>query len=125
MLAEEFSADEPGGSVLVKKGDKTVFLRSYGLADLGTKEKITENWAGASDPFIGYSWFIGEKQFLDEENKTGVNVIYHNGDQGGFRAFYIVIPEKDILYIGLFNRPPEDLDKIIKEGIYLLERTNG
>jgi CubicO group peptidase (beta-lactamase class C family) len=81
-----------------------------------------ENWAGAIDPFIGYSWFIGAKQFLDEENKTGVNFIYHKGDQGGFRAFYIVIPEKDILYIGLFNRPPENLDKIIKEGIYLFER---
>ena len=59
---------------------------------------------------------------LGEENKFGVNFIYHNGDQGGFRAFYIVIPEKDILYIGLFNRPPEDLEKIIKDGIYLLER---
>ncbi len=83
-----------------------------------------QNWAGASDPFIGYSWFIGEKQFLDEENNTGVNLIYHNGDQGGFRAFYIVIPDKDILFIGLFNRPPDDLNKIIREGIALLEKNN-
>ena len=83
-----------------------------------------ENWSGASDPFIGYSWFIGEKQFLDEENKTGVNLIYHNGDQGGFRAFYIVIPDKDLLYIGLFNRPPADLHSIIKEGISLFEKNN-
>lgn len=83
-----------------------------------------ENWYDTVNPFIGYSWFIGEKQFLDEENKTGVNFIYHKGDQGGFRAFYIVIPEKDILYTGLFNRAPEDLDKIIKQGIYLLEREN-
>ncbi len=84
----------------------------------------SENWSGDGEPFIGYSWFIGEKQFLDEENKTGVNLIYHNGDQGGFRAFYIVIPDKDILYIGLFNRPPDDLNSIIRDGIALLEKNN-
>ncbi|HSO77213.1 MAG TPA: serine hydrolase domain-containing protein, partial [Bacteroidales bacterium] len=43
MLSEEFKADQPGGSVLVKKGDSIIFLKSYGLADLETKEKITEN----------------------------------------------------------------------------------
>ncbi|HWR75394.1 MAG TPA: serine hydrolase domain-containing protein, partial [Bacteroidales bacterium] len=43
LLSEQFSAEEPGGSVLVKKGHVTVFLRSYGLADLETKEKITGN----------------------------------------------------------------------------------
>jgi len=83
-----------------------------------------ENWKGASDPFIGYSWFIGEKQFLDEENKTGVNLIYHNGDQGGFRAFYIVIPDKDILFIGLFNRPPDDLHSLIRDGIAIIKKHN-
>src|SRR5512133_2826259 len=73
------------------------------------------NWADSINPFIGYSWFIGEERFLDEENSFGVRFIYHLGDQGGFRAFYIVIPEKDILYAGLFNRPPEDLDTRIKK----------
>ena len=43
LLAKEFHENEPGGSVLIKKGDKTVFLRNYGLADLETKEKITGN----------------------------------------------------------------------------------
>src|SRR5665647_2079530 len=43
LLSAEFRGDEPGGCVLIKKGEKTVFLRSYGLADLETKEKITEN----------------------------------------------------------------------------------
>lgn len=43
MLSGEFKADQPGGSVLVRKGDSIVFLKSYGLADLETKEKITEN----------------------------------------------------------------------------------
>jgi len=82
------------------------------------------NWADSTGPFIGYSWFIGEERFLDEENNFGVRLIYHLGDQGGFRAFYIVIPEKDILYVGLFNRPPEDLDKIIKDGIFAIRKNN-
>ncbi len=43
MLAEEFKADQPGGSVLVMKGDRTLFSENYGVADLVTKEKITEN----------------------------------------------------------------------------------
>ena len=43
LLAKEFHENEPGGSVLIKKGDKTVFLRNYGLANLETKEKITGN----------------------------------------------------------------------------------
>jgi len=83
-----------------------------------------EAWADSVPPFIGYSWFIGEGQFLGEENSFGVRFVYHTGDQGGFRAFYIAIPEKDILYIGLFNRPPEDLNGIIRTGLILLEKRN-
>lgn len=83
-----------------------------------------ENWAADAEPFIGYSWFIGENQFLDEKNNFNVRFIYHTGDQGGFRAFYVSIPEKDILYVGLFNRPPADLNRIIREGISLLEKNN-
>ncbi len=83
-----------------------------------------ENWSDSINPFIGYSWFVGEDRFLDEENSFGVRFIYHLGDQGGFRAFYLVIPEKDILYVGLFNRPPEDLDVIIKKGISLFRKNN-
>lgn len=80
------------------------------------------NRTDSINPFIGYSWFIGEERFLDEENSFGVRFIYHLGDQGGFRAFYIAIPEKDILYVGLFNRPPEDLNKIIKKGIFAISK---
>ena len=43
LFGSEFKQDEPGGSILVKKGEKTVFLKSYGLEDLGTGKKITEN----------------------------------------------------------------------------------
>lgn len=83
-----------------------------------------ENWAADSDPFIGYSWFIGEDQFLGEKNNFNVRFVYHTGDQGGFRAFYISIPDRDILYVGLFNRPPADLNWIIREGISCLENNN-
>jgi CubicO group peptidase (beta-lactamase class C family) len=40
IFAKGFSADAPGGSVLIMKGEKIVFSKSYGLADLQTKEKI-------------------------------------------------------------------------------------
>jgi CubicO group peptidase (beta-lactamase class C family) len=83
-----------------------------------------DNWAGVEPPFIGYSWFIGEGQVLGEANNFGVRMVYHTGDQGGFRAFYFSIPEKDLLYIGLFNRPPEDLDGIIRTGLTLLRQNN-
>jgi CubicO group peptidase (beta-lactamase class C family) len=83
-----------------------------------------DNWKDTLPPSIGYSWFIGEEQFLGEENDYGVRFIYHTGDQGGFRAFYVEIPEKDILYVGLFNRPPADMKAIILTGITLLSEQN-
>lgn len=93
-----------------------------------TEESMTicrhDSWAGSEPPFIGYSWFIGEEQVLGEPNNFGVRMVYHTGDQGGFRAFYFSIPEKDLLFIGLFNRPPEDLDSIIRAGLSLLRKNN-
>jgi len=83
-----------------------------------------EVWAGGTPPFIGYSWFIGEEQILGEPNYFGVRFVYHTGDQGGFRAFYFTIPEKDILYVGLFNRPPEDLERIIFTGLTRMKEHN-
>ena len=94
------------------------------LTDISRTAFRPENWSDTVSPFIGYSWFIGEEQMPGDANKFGVNFIYHNGDQAGFRAFYIAIPEKDILYIGLFNRPPEYLDRIITKGISLLQKNN-
>lgn len=70
---------------------------------------IPENWKSTEDPEVGYSWFISEKEH--QSNDLGVKVISHTGWQGGFRAFYISIPEKDILYVGLFNRPITNLSE--------------
>ncbi|MDF1558875.1 MAG: serine hydrolase [Bacteroidales bacterium] len=85
---------------------------------------LPEGWSDTTPPFIGYSWFIGKDQFLGEENSFGVRLVYHTGDQGGFRAFHVAIPEKDILYVGLFNRPPDDLHGIIRTGLTLLKKHN-
>jgi CubicO group peptidase (beta-lactamase class C family) len=94
------------------------------LTEVSRSVYLPENWADTTNPIIGYSWFIGEEQVLDARNDFGVRFIYHKGDQGGFRAFYFSIPEKDLLYIGLFNRPPEELDDIIRTGLTLLRQNN-
>jgi len=91
------------------------------LTDESRSLFIPENWAGPLKPFIGYGWFIGDEQLLGEKNDFGVRFVYHTGDQGGFRAFYITVPGKDILFIGLFNRPPENLTGIIKTGITIFQ----
>jgi CubicO group peptidase (beta-lactamase class C family) len=43
LLTAEFRADEPGGAVLVMKGDSVMYQKCIGLADLGTKQEITLN----------------------------------------------------------------------------------
>lgn len=83
-----------------------------------------DTWADTVAPFIGYSWFIGEDQILGKPNNFGVRFVYHTGDQGGFRAFHFSVPDKDLLYIGLFNRPPQDLDRVILTGLSILKENN-
>ncbi len=81
-----------------------------------------QSWKGSEPPFIGYSWFIGEEKVLEKTNNYGVRFVYHTGDQGGFRAFHFSLPEKDLLFVGLFNRPPKDLNKIIFTGLEILRK---
>src|SRR5277367_5257475 len=38
---EQFPAGEPGGAVLIARGDSMIFSKGYGWADLKTKEPIT------------------------------------------------------------------------------------
>lgn len=94
------------------------------LTDMSRTIYRPDNWSDTVQPLIGYSWFIGEEQVLDVKNDFGVRLVYHTGDQGGFRAFYFAVPEKNILYVGLFNRPPENMNKIILSGLSLLEESN-
>lgn len=62
-----------------------------------------DNWDSPHAPDVGLSWFLAEKDH--PANHFEVKVISHTGWQGGFRAFHISIPEKQIFYAGLFNRP--------------------
>lgn len=54
-----FSADQPGGAILISKGDSLLFSKSYGLADLTTKTPITEhtlfNLGSISKTFVAYA----------------------------------------------------------------------
>ncbi len=84
-----------------------------------------ENWADTLNPHVGYSWMIGEESlFGNQETNFGVKLIYHTGSQGGFRAFFISIPEKDILFVGLFNRPINEFRKLMFESMLLFEKNN-
>ena len=81
------------------------------------------NWKDASNPpALGYSWFIREKHF--DNNPHGVRIISHTGSQGGFRAFYISIPEKDILYVAIFNRPVSNFQQLMEEGLSILRQND-
>jgi len=53
-----FKAGEPGGAVLVAKGDKVVYQKGFGIADINTKESITTktlfNIGSISKTFVAY-----------------------------------------------------------------------
>jgi len=66
-----------------------------------------DHWKSSESPDVGLSWFLAEKEH--PANIFDVKIISHTGWQGGFRAFYVSIPEKEIFYAGLFNRPISDL----------------
>lgn len=78
------------------------------------------NWAGKSNANIGYSWFLGAGNLVDEKINIDGNFIYHTGSQGGFRGIYISIPEQEFFLAGLFNRPPNDFNALINRIMQLL-----
>ncbi|WP_405206945.1 serine hydrolase domain-containing protein [Aquimarina sp. LLG6339-5] len=79
------------------------------------------NWNDTTAPNVGYSWFLGLNGILrsniDKEITTPI--VSHTGSQGGFRAFYISFPEKEITYVMLANRPMDNFGDIIKESFVL------
>lgn len=60
--------------------------------------KTFPQWHSDTQPFIGWSWFIGKTD-------AGIKTVGHTGTQGGFYADYVTIPEKKIVYIMLANFP--------------------
>jgi len=59
VFAVTMHEDGPGGSVLIQRGDKTLYRRSIGFADLRTRERFTEktvaNLGSISKTFVGYA----------------------------------------------------------------------
>lgn len=66
-------------------------------------------WKDTQKPQVGMSWFIADED--SHSNEFGLKIISHTGWQGGFRGFMISIPEKKVVYIGLFNRPIKTLSE--------------
>jgi len=66
IISNDFKENEPGGSVFIQKGDKVLYSRSFGLADMGTGEKFTDqtvsNTGSISKTFVAYGILILEKQ---------------------------------------------------------------
>jgi CubicO group peptidase (beta-lactamase class C family) len=66
-----FKENEPGGAVLIMKGDSILFSKGYGIADLKTKEPITPktlfNLGSISKTFVSNSILI-----LQEQGKLSV-----------------------------------------------------
>lgn len=86
---------------------------------------IFENWKNKSMPnSLGYSWFSDEYDLYGSRDEFPVDFLFHTGGQGGFRALFATIPEKDILFIALFNRPPSDYDKLVKDSLLIFEQYN-
>ena len=82
------------------------------------------NWNDSIKPFIGFSWFLDQDFLFRGQRTFNAEFIYHTGSQGGFLSIYMVIPEKDILLIGLFNRPSGNFRNIITEASILFEKYN-
>lgn len=61
-----FKENEPGGSVFIQQGNKILYEKSFGLADLKTKTKFTEktisNLGSISKTFVAYGILILQNQ---------------------------------------------------------------
>jgi CubicO group peptidase (beta-lactamase class C family) len=100
-----------------------VFLNKE-LTDKSRTVFYPSNWADTIKPYIGFCWFLDQDFLFRGKRIFDTDFIYHTGSQGGFLSIYLVIPEKDILFIGLFNRPSENFRNIITEACILFEKYN-
>lgn len=76
--------------------------------------KTFTNWKSEKAPANGFSWF-------NTKTVNGLHRIGHTGSQGGFRADFEMVPEKNLLICLLFNTPyplvrlTTDIEKILVE----------
>lgn len=97
-----------------------IFLNKMSIKNSRTAYRPT-NWKSDILPFVGYGWMMGERMLLRSEDYPNVYIVHHTGSQGGFRAFHISIPDQDIVFIGLFNRPVQSFRPLMKTGFDLLK----
>lgn len=87
---------------------KHVFLSKESIA-LSRTIFNPPNWKSEQAPFIGYSWFL--------TTAVGYKMQGHSGDQGGFRAEYVYLPDSKF-FIAILSNGSHDLlpirDQIIK-----------
>lgn len=81
---------------------KSVFLKKETVERSRTITAY-ENWKSKEPPSIGFSWFLSQPS-------DSVKIVSHTGSQGGFSSDYVSIPEKEIIYILLCNRPEPIMD---------------
>ncbi|MBS1621829.1 MAG: beta-lactamase family protein [Bacteroidetes bacterium] len=66
LLPSSLKKDEPGGAVLIAKGDKILFSKGYGIADINTREPITShtifNTGSVSKTFVSNAILILEQR---------------------------------------------------------------
>lgn len=70
------------------------------------------NWSSPNPMFHSPVWFVHKGFYYDAPNQEQCMLIEHSGDQAGFKAHLIMIPEKDITIIWITNN-----DKVITEKI--------
>lgn len=101
---------------------KNSFLSEEGISKSRSILKY-DNWADTYNaPKLGMSWWITEVEHPN--NKLGKELVYHTGSQGGFRSFFVSIPEEDILYIALFNTPIETFSSTMQRGLEIIKQYN-
>lgn len=80
-----------------------------------------ETWSAPYEPFMGYSWFLGQMTLVYPFKDLSVEIIHHTGSQGGFESLFIAAPEADIVFIALFNRHMENYYELVDKTVDLLE----
>ncbi|WP_281989980.1 serine hydrolase domain-containing protein [Aquimarina aggregata] len=79
-----------------------------------------KNWKDTINPRVGYSWFITPKI----KSRYKMDMIYHTGEVGGFHSFYFYFPSKDVLFVGLFNKPLEKYWDIVNKSLDICHENN-
>jgi len=66
IITHEFNENEPGGTLFIQRGNQVLYSRSFGLADIVTKNKFTDktvsNIGSITKTFVAYGILILQKQ---------------------------------------------------------------